>query len=769
MTEQTQSADAPTTEERTQGEDAPITAQQEPRDPYIGELEAVVRKYHPDEDLSVVENAYIFSKKAHEGQLRKSGEPYIVHPQSVAMILAGLMLDPATIAAGLLHDSVEDVEGVTPEVIEQKFGSEIALLVDGVTKLSRLDFTSREEQQAESLRKMFLAMAKDIRVVLIKLADRLHNMRTLKFQREERQKAIARETLDIYAPLAHRLGIFSIKWELEDLSFRYLEPEAFYDLVAKIGMKRAEREQAVAKVIQILQFNLDKANIRAEITGRPKNLYSTYRKMKTQNKTFDQILDLIAIRVLVDTVQDCYSALWVVHTLWTQVPNRFKDYISMPKPNMYQSLHTTVVGTTGELRGQTFEVQIRTHEMHRTAEFGIAAHWRYKEGKQADSLDSKLYWLRQILDWQNDTRDPGEFIDALKVDLFYDEVFVFTPKGEIVNLPRGATPLDFAYRIHTAIGNKCVGAKINGRIVPLDTALSTGDFVEIMTSSSSKGPSRDWLKMVKTSEAKSKIRSFFKHEFKDENMARGRDMLEKEAKRLGYQLGQLTKPELFEPVARRYTLSSLDDLFVTVGFGGLSTSQILNRLIEEYRKVNKTQEAQLPAQEVKITTPTEADQYREQTQRQNAHSQSHGVIVEGFSDMLVRFARCCNPLPGDDIVGYISHGRGVTVHRSDCSNMQDDKVEPERMVKVSWEGATGAAYEADIQIIANDRMGLLADISTMLSKHEVPIVAISARAGKTKTITINLTLSIQNTQQLEKIIQQLLKRGDVMEVFRVST
>ncbi len=769
MTEQTQSADAPTTEERTQGEDAPITAQQEPRDPYIGELEAVVRKYHPDEDLSVVENAYIFSKKAHEGQLRKSGEPYIVHPQSVAMILAGLMLDPATIAAGLLHDSVEDVEGVTPEVIEQKFGSEIALLVDGVTKLSRLDFTSREEQQAESLRKMFLAMAKDIRVVLIKLADRLHNMRTLKFQREERQKAIARETLDIYAPLAHRLGIFSIKWELEDLSFRYLEPEAFYDLVAKIGMKRAEREQAVAKVIQILQFNLDKANIRAEITGRPKNLYSTYRKMKTQNKTFDQILDLIAIRVLVDTVQDCYSALWVVHTLWTQVPNRFKDYISMPKPNMYQSLHTTVVGTTGELRGQTFEVQIRTHEMHRTAEFGIAAHWRYKEGKQADSLDSKLYWLRQILDWQNDTRDPGEFIDALKVDLFYDEVFVFTPKGEIVNLPRGATPLDFAYRIHTAIGNKCVGAKINGRIVPLDTALSTGDFVEIMTSSSSKGPSRDWLKMVKTSEAKSKIRSFFKHEFKDENMARGRDMLEKEAKRLGYQLGQLTKPELFEPVARRYTLSSLDDLFVTVGFGGLSTSQILNRLIEEYRKVNKTQEAQLPSQEVKITTPTEADQYREQTQRQNAHSQSHGVIVEGFSDMLVRFARCCNPLPGDDIVGYISHGRGVTVHRSDCSNMQDDKVEPERMVKVSWEGATGAAYEADIQIIANDRMGLLADISTMLSKHEVPIVAISARAGKTKTITINLTLSIQNTQQLEKIIQQLLKRGDVMEVFRVST
>jgi len=748
-----------------------MTEQTPGKDPFVTELCDILRRYHPNEDLSMVERAYAFAEEAHRGQMRKSGEAYITHPQNVALILANLMLDPATITAGLLHDSVEDVEGVTVEVIEQKFSSEVALLVDGVTKLTRLDFSTKEDQQAESLRKMFLAMAKDIRVVLIKLADRLHNMRTLKHKQPDRQKAIARETLDIYAPLAHRLGIFSIKWELEDLSFRYLEPDAFYEMVEKIGMKRVERENAVEKVISALQFNLDKANIRAEISGRPKNLYSTYRKMKTQNKTFDQIMDLTAIRVLVDTVQDCYAALCVVHTLWMQVPNRFKDYISMPKPNMYRSLHTTVVGTTGDLRGQTFEVQIRTHEMHRTAEFGIAAHWRYKEGKQADTLDTKLYWLRQILDWQNETRDPGEFIDALKVDLFYDEVFVFTPKGEIVNLPREATPLDFAYRIHTAIGNKCVGAKVNGRIVPLDSKLSTGDFVEIMTSSASKGPSRDWLKMVTTSEAKSKIRAYFKHEFKDENMTRGRDMLEKEAKRLGYQLGALTKAEFLAPVIKRYTLSSLEDLYVTVGFGGLSTSQILNRLVEEYKKANKIAEP-LPIVEAvnRITTPTEADQYREQSQRQGAQSQSHGVVVEGFSDMLVRFARCCNPLPGDDIVGYITHGRGVSVHRSDCTNLRDSNVEPERMVPVSWEGATGAAYEADIQIIANDKMGLLADISLLLTKYEVPIVAISARNNKAKTTTtsINLTLSIQNTQQLEKIIQQLLKRGDVIEVFRVS-
>ena len=740
-------------------------------DQQVQEILTKIQKYHPKDDLSLVTRAYQFACEAHRDQKRKSGEPYIIHPVSVASILADLMLDSTTVAAGFLHDCVEDNKDVTIETIEAQFGPEVALLVDGVTKLKRLDFTSREDQQAESLRKMFLAMAKDIRVVLIKLADRLHNMRTLKYQSPDRQVAIARETLDVYAPLCHRLGMSTLKWEMEDLALRYIDPAGYYDLVEKVGQKRREREHAIQVVITALKEQLDQAGIRCEIAGRPKHFYSIYRKIKTQGKTFDQIYDLIAVRVLVETIPDCYAVLGIVHTMWTQVPNRFKDYISMPKGNMYQSLHTTVVGTSGELRGQTFEVQIRTWEMHRTAEYGIAAHWRYKEGKQVDSLDSKLYWLRQILDWQNETHDPSEFMDALKVDLFSDEVFVFTPKGDIVNLPRGATPVDFAYHIHSAIGNKCIGAKINGRIVPLETQLETGDFVEVLTSSNSKGPSMDWLKLCKTSEAKSKIRAYLKHELRDENLARGRDILEHEAKRQGYALSQLLRNEYMEPIERRYSIHTMDDLYVTVGFGGLSGSQVINRLVEEYRKANKQAE---PVPAPKPAQPSAAKPAAKSSAITQHHS--NGVIVEGDSDMLVRFARCCNPLPGDDIVGYITRGRGVSIHRSDCPNMSDMMQTPERFIDVKWEGNgqkedAGAAYEANIRVIAYDRLGLFADISTMLSQMEIPIVSISARIDKSKarhTTCIDLILSITDTKQLERVIDKLRKRGDILEVFRLT-
>ena len=735
-------------------------------DQQLQQILTKIQKYHPKDDLSLVTRAYQFACEAHKDQKRKSGEPYIIHPVCVASILADLMLDSTTVAAGFLHDCVEDNKDVTVETIEAQFGPEVALLVDGVTKLKRLDFTSREDQQAESLRKMFLAMAKDIRVVLIKLADRLHNMRTLKYQSPDRQVAIARETLDVYAPLCHRLGMSTLKWEMEDLALRYIDPAGYYDLVEKVGQKRKEREHAIQVVISALKEQLDQAGIHCEIAGRPKHFYSIYRKLKTQGKTFDQIYDLIAVRVLVDTIPDCYAVLGIVHTMWTQVPNRFKDYISMPKGNMYQSMHTTVVGTSGELRGQTFEVQIRTWEMHRTAEYGIAAHWRYKEGKQVDSLDNKLYWLRQILDWQNETHDPSEFMDALKVDLFSDEVFVFTPKGDIVNLPRGATPVDFAYHIHSAIGNKCIGAKINGRIVPLETELQTGDFVEVLTSSNSKGPSMDWLKLCKTSEAKSKIRAYLKHELRDENLARGRDILDHEAKRQGYSLSQLVKNEFMESIERRYSIHSMEDLYVTVGFGGLSGSQVINRLIEEYRKANKQAE------------PVPAPKPAPAPARSSAVTQHHsnGVIVEGDSDMLVRFARCCNPLPGDDIVGYITRGRGVSIHRSDCPNMADMMQTPERFIDVKWENEerkedANAAYEANIRVIAYDRLGLFADISTMLSQMEIPIVSISARIDKSKarhTTCIDLILSITDTKQLERVIDKLRKRGDILEVFRLT-
>ena len=528
---------------------------------------ARVQKHHPGDSYLLVKKAYEFAESAHREQVRKSGEPYFIHPVSVASILTDLMIDAPTIAAGFLHDTVEDCKDITLDTIQKEFGDEVAQLVDGVTKLDKLDFTNREEQKAESLRKMILAMSKDIRVVIIKLADRLHNMRTLRFQPEERQKAIAHETLDIYAPLAHRLGVNSIKQELEDLSFKYIDPDAFHEIAQKVGLRRTEREENIRMVISELSEKLDAQHIRYEMDGRPKHLYSIYKKMKEQGKTFDQIYDLIAVRVLVETVQDCYTVLGLVHTLWNQIPGRFKDYISVPKGNMYQSLHTTVIG--GRKMPFPFEIQIRTWEMHRVAEFGVAAHWRYKEGSAGGDLDNKLYWLRQILDWQSDTRDSQEFIDSLKTDLFSEEVLLFTPKGDIVSMQRGATPIDFAYRIHSGVGNHCVGAKVNGRIVPIETELQTGDRVEIITSTGSKGPSMDWLKVAKTQQAKAKIRQFFKRELHGENVLKGRDMLEKEAKRRGVTLPALTKPEYYEGILKRYAFSELDDIYGAVGYGGL--------------------------------------------------------------------------------------------------------------------------------------------------------------------------------------------------------
>ena len=721
----------------------------------LDELIGVLVKYHPEANVELVKKAYQFAEEAHAGQKRKSGEPYFIHPRTVAGILADLMLDAPTIAAGLLHDTVEDCENVTLEVIEKEFGQEVALLVDGVTKLKRLDFSSRVEQQAESIRKMILAMSKDIRVVLIKLADRLHNMRTLKSQPPESQRRIAQETLDIYAPIAHRLGVYKIKQELEDLCLRYLDPEGYHNLIVKVGMKRAEREANIRSVISTLSDKIKEMNIHYEIDGRPKHFYSIYRKMVLQHKPFEQIFDLIAIRVLVDTVQDCYAVLGIVHTLWKQVPNRFKDYISTPKPNMYQSLHTTVVGENG----MPFEVQIRTYEMHRIAEYGIAAHWRYKEGKQvADGLDNKLYWLRQILDWQNDTRDSEEFIKSLKVDLFSDEVFVFTPKGEIIDLPKGATPIDFAYRIHSAVGNKCVGAKVNGRIVTLDTPLSTGDFVEIITQQNSKGPSRDWLKIVKTSQAKAKIRNFYKKELKEENIASGKQMLDYEAKRQAVSLPSLLKPELCDPILHKYSFADLDDLYAAVGCGGITAAQIVTRLREEQKSREKPLVPVMP----RIQSDPAAPQHMNA-----ANKDDMGIMVAGLPGCQVHFAKCCSPVPGDEIIGYITRGRGVTVHSMDCVNVRASH-DPARWVEVHWSDTTNSSYNGSIQILASDRHNLLADLMSYLSAQKVTVCAVSARVNSSnQTCTIEMTLQVANKQELDWIIKQIAKRQDTIEIFRV--
>ena len=717
-----------------------------------------VQKYHPGDGYQLVERAWKFAEAAHAGQVRKSGEPYFSHPCFVASILTDLMIDPPTIAAGLLHDTVEDCEGITLDTIRSEFGSEVADLVDGVTKLNKLDFANREEAQAESLRKMILAMSRDIRVVLIKLADRLHNMRTLRYQPEDRRVAISRETLDIYAPLAHRLGVYALKQELEDLSLKYIDPDGYNRIVHLVGMKRAEREESIRLVINELTERLDAQHIHYDIDGRSKHFYSIYRKMVLQQKSFDQIYDLIAIRVIVDTIPDCYTVLGIVHTLWNQVPGRFKDYISVPKANMYQSLHTTVVG--GRKIPFPFEVQIRTWEMHRVAEYGIAAHWRYKEGaSEEDNLDHKLFWVRQMLDWQTETRDSREFLDTLKTDLFSEEVFLFTPKGDVISMPKGATPLDFAYRIHSAVGNQCVGARVNGKIVPLDTTLATGDRVEIMTSASSKGPGTDWLRICKTPQAKAKIRQFLKKALKEENINLGRSIIEKECSRRGVRMSDLVKPEYYEPLLRKYGFLDFEDICGAVGYGGMAAMYVVSRLLEE-QKAKET-----PA--TAIRTVKDLVSGEQLLRQRRAH---HGIVMTGSEDLdiPVRFAKCCSPVPGDDIVGYITRGRGVTIHKAECANAAAG--EDERKIGVEWSMDSQDTFSATITILAYDRVNMLGEIATVIGENGVSIRAASIQASdKTRISTLRLTLDVHTREEMDRVIQALRNKSDVLDVYRTAT
>jgi len=713
-------------------------------------LEKQILSYSPSADLDLVRKAYLFAKEAHSGQHRVSGELFISHPLGVAMILADLELDIPTIAASLLHDVVEDTD-YTIEDIERNFGSEIAILVDGVTKLGKLEFKTKEEQQAENLRKMFFAMAKDIRIILIKLADRLHNMRTLKSMPEEKQREKAMETIDIFAPLAHRLGISKIKWELEDLAFRYLEPEHYYDLVEKVAKKRQERENHINKMIGILKERLSAAGINAEIQGRPKHFYSIYKKMKDQNKTFEQIYDLTAVRVIVNTVKDCYGALGVVHTLWKPIPGRFKDYIAMPKPNMYQSLHTTVIDSSGD----PLEIQIRTYEMHKTAEYGIAAHWRYKEGdKNSNEFEQKLSWLREILDWQRELRDAKDFMENLKIDLFTDEVYVFTPKGDVIDLPMGSCPIDFAYRIHTDVGNRCIGAKVNGKMVPLDYKLANGDIVEIVTSGHSNGPSRDWLNIVKSPQAKNKIRQWFKKERRDENIARGKEMLEKEAHRQGYDIYQLIKFDFMNNLLKRMSFANIDDMFAAIGYGAVTTKQILQKILDEYKKSVKLNKPEILIEKsnTKLKTKKKID---------------HGIKIDGIDNLLVKFSRCCNPVPGDKIVGYITRGRGVSIHRQDCKNVSRGVFDKERLVDVKWEGFDETSYPVEIQASAYDRPGILSEVINLVGDMKTNIDAINARTTKDGVAIIDLILEINNKQHLENVMQKIKKINGIYNIRRV--
>jgi GTP pyrophosphokinase len=720
------------------------------------ELKGKIKTYNAGCDFELLDKAYAMAKKAHEGQLRESGQPYITHPVEVAHILTDLEMDCTTIIAGILHDTVEDTNCTFDEIKEQ-FGDSVAMLVDGVTKLDKLPpYTTKEEQQAENLRKMFLAMAKDVRVILIKLADREHNMHTLKYIPEDKQKEKARETLEIYAPLAHRLGISRIKWELEDISFRYLYPREYYDLVERIAKKRRERVEYINTIVNEIKEKTTELGIETQIEGRPKHFYSIFRKMKQQNKTVDQIYDLFAVRVIVNTVKDCYAVLGLVHELYKPMPGRFKDYIAMPKPNMYQSLHTTLIGHDGH----PFEVQIRTHEMHRVAEFGIAAHWKYKEGITGRTeLDNKLAWLRQMLEWQKEASDANEFVETVKVDLFADEVFVFTPKGDVINLPIGSTPIDFAYAIHSAIGNRMMGARVNGELVKLNYQLKNGDIVEILTSSSVQGPSRDWLNIVKSSQARNKIRQWFKKANREENIQRGKENIERELKKQGLQYSQIFRSEWVDIVLKKYNFNTLDDVFSAVGYGGISSSKIVARLREEYRKTLKAEEL----------SELERDQQLKQErdrERRKKRPPENGVIVKGIENCLVRLSRCCNPVPGDEIIGYITRGRGVSVHRMDCINVTGEREEKERLIEVKWYTASSVSYKAEITIMANDRTQLLMEVTNAIGEAKIPLKAMNARTTRDQIAIIGLTLEIVDTEQLEKIIRRLRKVDGVFEVTR---
>jgi len=706
-----------------------------------------IRRHKLEYDAQV-EKAFHIAEEAHKQQVRHSGEPFFMHPLAVTDIIADLGLDNTTLIAGILHDVVEDTD-ITIEDISREFSPEIAKLVDGVTKLKNYEFQSREEQQSESLRKMFLAMATDIRVVIIKLADRLHNMRTLKYQSENKQIEKAKETLEIYAPLAHRLGISTIKWELEDLSLKFLQPDEYFEIANKIATSRVEREKQLSTVIVKLEEKLGEMHIKADIEGRPKHIYSIYKKMHDQQKVFDEVYDLIAIRIIVGSIKDCYGALGLVHTLWKPLPLRFKDYIAVPKQNMYQSLHTTLLGDDGK----PFEVQIRTYEMHKTAEYGIAAHWKYKEGStKQDAMDSKLAWLRELMEWQNDLKDSREFMETLKIDIFSDHVLVFTPKGDVKDFVRGATPLDFAYSVHSDIGNQCVGARINGKIVPLDYHLRTGDIVDVITSKASPGPSRDWMKIVKTTQARNKIRQWFKKELKEENITKGKEMLEKEAKRQGYQLGDLLKPEWLQIVFKRFTLHSQDDMFAAVGYGSLTVNQILNKLVEQHKLANNLETGERDLKVVKYTGKGAAGD----------------VAVKGNTDMVVRFAKCCNPVPGDDIIGYVTRGRGVCVHKKDCKNLNDPGIEQERMIDVSWVKGRDSSYNAELQVVAGDRPGLMVEITQALYNSGRDITAINARTMKNGLANISLRTNIHSVEELEELITKLRGLPGVRDVFRVN-
>ncbi|MGE5379550.1 MAG: RelA/SpoT family protein [Methylocystaceae bacterium] len=716
------------------------------------ELISAIAEYNPHGDILLVSRAFIFAREAHHLQLRNSGEPYIIHPLAVAHILTELELDAITISAALLHDVVEDTDATLEDLIAE-FGEEVAFLVDGVTKLSRLEFKTKEEAQAENLRKMFFAMAQDIRVVLIKLADRLHNMRTLSHQPPDKQKEIARETLEIFAPLAHRLGIFRFKWELEDLSFRYLEPEMYFAIASRLKVKRTEREDYVTHLVEQIKEALVGTDIVADIEGRPKNLYSIYKKMIKQNKDLDEIYDKIAIRVIVDNVRDCYAVLGTIHTLWTPLPGRFKDYIAMPKPNMYQSLHTTLIGKGGE----PFEVQIRTWEMHRTAEYGIAAHWKYKEGVQGDrEFEEKLVWLRRILEWQQDVKDTHEFMDTLRIDLFADTVFVFTPKGDVVELPKGACPLDFAYRVHTEVGHRCVGARVNGRIVPLDYTLNNSDIVEIMTSKQSPGPSRDWLNFVRTSQAKSRIKQYFKREKRQDFIIRGRDLLEAELKRNNLDVKELMKEENLLKVAQRLNLKQVDDVFSAIGDGTVTALQVTNRLKEEFFRQTKVDEL------------IEGQILLEQRKKSSQLVGGTTIRVKGVDNVVVRLSRCCNPLPGDAITGYITRGKGVSVHRLDCPNFVGHlSHEVERIVEVEWADQQNGSYLVELEIVAYNRARLTTDIMNTVADAHININSVFSRASKTNQALINLKLEIKDLSQLQAVMQRITKVKDVTEVRRV--
>ncbi|MGP1488749.1 MAG: RelA/SpoT family protein [Peptoanaerobacter stomatis] len=724
-----------------------------------------VQQYNPDADVDILIKAYEYAENKHEGQVRRSGEAYIVHPVQVAGILAELELDVATIAAGLMHDVVEDTDTTNEQMINM-FGVEIATLVDGVTKLGKIDYKSKEENQTENLRKMFMAMAKDVRVVLIKLADRLHNMRTLKFMPPRKAREKSKETIEIFAPIAGRLGISKIKWEMEDIALRYLEPEFYFDMERKISRRITQRDSYINGIISKLKEKIQvEANIPCEIYGREKNMYSIYKKMKFKNKTFEEIYDFIAVRVVVKELKDCYGVIGIVHTIWKPIPTRFKDYIAMPKVNMYQSIHTTIFGPDGE----PVEIQIRTEEMHKTAEYGIAAHWKYKEGRidtNESDMDKKLAWLRQIMDWQKEVSDPTEFMESLKIDLFANQVFVFTPKGDVIELPTDSTPIDLAYKIHTNVGNTCIGAKISGKIVPLDTKLKNGQIVEIMTSASSKGPSRDWINIVKSSHAKNKIRQWFKKERKEENIEKGKELIEKETKKQGYPLGDFLRTKALVAAAKFLSQASEEELYAALGYGGLTMNQVMGKLKDIYEKDfgDKIKEEKL--KQLKENQRISQEGREQKKERRNRQL----VNVTGVDNILTRLAKCCTPIPGDEIVGYITKGRGVTVHRKDCPNAQRDMQNSSKeLVEVHWNDINvNSSFDVEVQIRGYDRRGLFGDISRIFEDEKSDLLSLNARRVKDDIAIIDATFEVRSKEQVRKIIRKLKAVPDIHDVFRIS-